>query len=241
MKFRVILLFLCCQYLSYAQEEYPISKYWNQDKKEAMIGVKNCYVRSAPNSSGKLLDSLQMGNKVQIVSQTEALLKIKGIYTNWTEIEYTKNNADVKRGFIWSGFLALNYVQDKEGTFVTSISKISKRLNKDNYEETLFHIAVYVLGNKNTILAEKVIEKNIMDSSFFQDKTIGSLGLSGLNTIYRISFLGEACGVPSFYFYFGWNGKELLVLPEKMEVGDAGVFYHSESFYFQKKPEEDRI
>jgi hypothetical protein len=38
--------------------------------------------------------------------------------------------------------------------------------------------------------------------------------------------------VPTLYFYFGWNGTKLLLLPEKMNVGDADVYYHSEEFVF---------
>jgi hypothetical protein len=53
-----------------------------------------------------------------------------------------------------------------------------------------------------------------------------------LQNIYRISFSGEACGIPTFHYYFGWNGSKLLMLPEKMNVADADVFYHSEEFVF---------
>jgi hypothetical protein len=72
----------------------------------------------------------------------------------------------------------------------------------------------------------------LSESSYFENKTIGHLGLSKLQNIYRISFSGESCGVPTFHYYFGWNGKKFQLLPEKMNVGDADVFYHSEEFVF---------
>jgi len=56
-----------------------------------------------------------------------------------------------------------------------------------------------------------------------------------LNAIYRISFSGEACGIPTLHYYFGWNEKEFLELPEKYDVGDAGVYYHTEEFVFPKE------
>jgi hypothetical protein len=236
MKIRLILFVLFSQYFSYAQEEYPLNYYWDQDKKEAMIGAKNCYVRSEPNTSARLLDSLQLGKKIQIVSQTEIFQKIKGINTNWTEIEYVDKKGESLKGFIWRGFLALDFTEEGSETFLTTINKITKKVDNDNYEKVTFHVGIQVLDKENKLLAEKVLERSLLESNFFQNKTIGSLGLINVKNIYRIAFQGQACGVPSYYFYFGWNGKELIELPEKMEVGDAGVFYHSEVFLFPKEP-----
>lgn len=236
MKIKCVLLFVLCHYAGYSQEEFNHSYYWPSEKKEAIVGVKNCYIRSEPGISGLLLDSLQMGRKVEVVKSTEDLLKIKGINTNWAEVRYKTSRGDSKQGYLWKGFLALDFVEGKEETFLTTINKITQKANADNYNEVTFHIAVIVLNKDNEVTAEKVIPKNILESTYFQNKRIGSLGMENLKDIYRISFHGEACGIPSYYFYFGWNGKELLSLPEKMEVGDAGVFYHSETFLFPKEP-----
>lgn len=236
MKIKLMLLFVLCQCLSYSQEEFNHSGYWPQENEETIVGVKNCYIRSEPSTLGLLLDSLQMGNKVKIIRTTENLLKIKGINTNWAEIEYKTTRGDLKLGYIWKGFLALGSVSVGEETYLTTISKITQKTNKDNYTENIFHITATVLNSENEILAEKVITKDVIESRYFQNKSIGGLGMDNLSNIYRISFNGEACGVPSYYFYFGWNGKELIELPEKMEVGDAGVFYHSEVFLFPREP-----
>lgn len=224
------------QCLGYSQEEFRHSDYWRSEKEEAIVAVKNCYIRSEPSTSGLLLDSLQMGNKVKIVQSTENVLKIKGINTNWAEIQYKTSRGDSKLGYIWKGFLALDFVSVNEETFLTTITKITQKTNRDNYTENIFHIAAIVLNKQNEIVAEKIITKDVLESHYFQNKAIGSLGMNNLKDIYRISFHGEACGIPSYYFYFGWNGNELIELPEKMEVGDAGVFYHSETFLFPKEP-----
>ncbi|MCL9804155.1 SH3 domain-containing protein [Flavobacterium amniphilum] len=236
MKIKLMFFFLLCQCLSYSQEEFNHSGYWPQENEETIVGVKNCYIRSEPSTSGLLLDSLQMGSKVKILRTTENLQKIKGINTNWAEIQYRTSRGDLKLGYIWKGFLALGFVSVGEERYLTTIAKITQKTNKDNYTENIFHIATTVLNPENEVLAEKVITKNVIESRYFQSKAIGGLGMDNLSNIYRISFNGEACGVPSYYFYFGWNGKELIELPEKMEVGDAGVFYHSETFLFPKEP-----
>jgi hypothetical protein len=224
------------QCLGYAQEEFRHSDYWRSEKEEAIVAVKNCYIRSEPSTSGLLLDSLQMGNKVKIVQSTENLLKIKGINTNWAEIQYKTPRGDSKLGYIWKGFLALDFVSVDEETFLTTITKITQKTNRDNYTENIFHITAIVLNKQNEVVGEKTIAKDVLESHYFQNKAIGSLGMNNLMDIYRISFHGEACGIPSYFFYFGWNGNELIELPGKMEVGDAGVFYHSETFLFPKEP-----
>jgi hypothetical protein len=224
------------QCLGYAQEEFRHSDYWRSEKEEAIVAVKNCYIRSEPSTSGLLLDSLQMGNKVKIVQSTENLLKIKGINTNWAEIQYKTPRGDSKLGYIWKGFLALDFVSVDEETFLTTITKITQKTNRDNYTENIFHITAIVLNKQNEVVGEKTIAKDVLESHYFQNKAIGSLGMNNLKDIYRISFHGEACGIPSYFFYFGWNGNELIELPGKMEVGDAGVFYHSETFLFPKEP-----
>jgi hypothetical protein len=224
------------QCLGYAQEEFRHSDYWRSEKEEAIVAVKNCYIRSEPSTSGLLLDSLQMGNKVKIVQSTENLLKIKGINTNWAEIQYKTPRGDSKLGYIWKGFLALDFVLVNEETFLTTITKITQKTNRDNYTENIFHITAIVLNKQNEVVGEKTIAKDVLESHYFQNKAIGSLGMNNLKDIYRISFHGEACGIPSYFFYFGWNGNELIELPGKMEVGDAGVFYHSETFLFPKEP-----
>lgn len=236
MKIKHIFLFIMFQCLGYSQEEFRHTDYWRSEKEEAIVAVKNCYIRSEPSTSGLLLDSLQMGNKVKIVQSTENLLKIKGINTNWAEIQYKTPRGDSKLGYIWKGFLALDFVSVNEETFLTAITKITQKTNNDNYTENIFHIAAIVLNKQNEVVGEKIITKDVLESHYFQNKAIGSLGMNNLKDIYRISFHGEACGIPSYYFYFGWNGNELIELPGKMEVGDAGVFYHSETFLFPKEP-----
>lgn len=236
MKIKCIFLFIMFQCLGYAQEEFRHSDYWRSEKEEAIVAVKNCYIRSEPSTSGLLLDSLQMGNKVKIVQSTENLLKIKGINTNWAEIQYKTPRGDSKLGYIWKGFLALDFVSVDEETFLTTITKITQKTNRDNYTENIFHITAIVLNKQNEVVGEKTIAKDVLESHYFQNKAIGSLGMNNLMDIYRISFHGEACGIPSYFFYFGWNGNELIELPGKMEVGDAGVFYHSETFLFPKEP-----
>ena len=211
--------------------------YMNENGIEAVIGAKNCYIRQDATSNSQLLDSLQICDKIKVIKNTTENLNIKGLNLSWVEIEYSKNN-QIKTGFLWKGFIAVGNATKGNTTFLTTIdSKYSKKVKRDDYEYEgdFYRISVKAINSENQIISEKSFSKELSESHFFQNSAISSWGLKDLNSIYRISFSGEACGIPTLYYYFGWNEKEFLLLPEKYDMGDAGVFYHSEEFIFPKE------
>jgi hypothetical protein len=232
MKKLFIVLFMVFVTLSYSQDDYNHNYYWNfQDNTKAIVGFSKCYVRESSNIKSVILDSLQLGTEVMVKSTSESLYKIKGINVSWVDIEYKNQAGKTKKGFVWKGLLALNYVKNGSFIYLTTIDKIEKIKFQEYFNEN-FLITAKILDTDNHLLDENSINKYLSESSYFENKTIGNIGLSQLQNIYRISFSGESCGVPTFHYYFGWNGNKLLILPEKMNVGDADVYYHSEEFVF---------
>ena len=236
MKNILIFALFFCQLNSFSQEKSGHNYYWNEySSYEAIIGTKNCYVRENPSINSKLIDSLQIGMPIKVLKSTENDLAIKGLKVSWVEIEYQNNLGTITKGYLWKGFVAVGFVKTNNWTYLTTIDKVEKKIESENYEVDDFTVSIRVLDEKNGIVGQKTFKKEIGDSHYFQNGTIGNLGLKKLKDIYRISFSGQACGIPSLYYYFGWNGKEFLQLPEKYEVGDAGVYYHSENFVFPKE------
>ena len=237
-----IILFLLFSNFIFSQEIPSENYFWefnylNENGIEALIGVKNCYIRQEASSNSQLLDSLQIGHKIKVVKNTNENLNIKGLNLSWVEIEYSKNN-QIKTGFLWKGFIALGNTTKGNTTFLTTIdAKYSKKVQRDDYEYdgAFLRISIKAITVENEIINEKSFSKEISESHFFQNSAISSWGLKNLNSIYRISFSGEACGIPTLHYYFGWNEKEFLELPEKYDVGDAGVYYHTEEFIFPKE------
>lgn len=226
MKKLFLILILLFVTISYSQEEYSHNYYWNiSDNSEAIIGANECYVLENSDVNSEALDSLKLGTKVIVLKSTENFFKNKGINASWVEIKFKNKLGETKTGYLWKGFLALNFIKKQGLTYLTTIDKV------DNSND-LFSISAKILNNKNQLLNQITIKKSLSESTYFENKTIGHLGLSKLQNIYRISFSGVSCGVPTLYYYFGWNGNRLLLLPEKMDVGDAGVYYHSEEFVF---------
>ena len=232
MKKLVFILLMSFVTLSYSQDEYNHNYYWNfQDNSKGIVGFTKCYVRESPNINSVILDSLQLGSEVMVKKTSEELFKSKGINVSWVEIKFKNKFGETKTGYLWKGFLALNFIKKQGLTYLTTIDKIEKIKSQEYFNQNFF-ISAKILDSNNQLLNEITIKKFLSESTYFENKTIGSLGLSKLQNIYRISFSGESCGVPTFHYYFGWNGTKLLLLPEKMNVGDADVYYHSEEFVF---------
>lgn len=237
-----LLLFLLFTNFIFSQEIPSENYFWEynyntESEIKTVIGVKNCYVRQDSTANSQLLDSLQIGTKIKVIKNTTENLNIKGLNLSWVEIEYSKNN-QIKTGFLWKGFIALGNITKENTTFLTTIdTKYSKKVQRDDYEYEgdFYRISVKAIDSENQIISEKSFSKELYESHYFQNSAISSWGLKDLNSIYRISFSGEACGIPTLHYYFGWNGKEFLELPEKYDVGDAGAFYHTEEFVFPKE------
>jgi hypothetical protein len=232
---KTIFILLLFSSFGFSQEEIKHEYYWGYpetENYEAIIGATNCYVRSEADYKSTILDSLQLGNTIIVEKATENYLKLKGINVSWVAVSFKNKAGQTQKGFVWKGFLALGFVKNKQFTFLTTLDKIKQKTESENYKVDYYTITAKVLNANNMLLDQKSIEKNITESSYFQNKTISSLGLSNIVDIYRISCSGQACGVPSFYFYFGWTGKKLIELPEKYQVGDANAYYHSEDFIF---------
>jgi len=233
MKKAFIILVLLTQIRTFSQEKSSHNYYWsNEENVKAMVGVANCYVRENPSTKAALLDSLQMGKEITVVKSTDIDYAIKGLNVSWVAIEYQNKLGTISKGYLWKGFIALGYAKKKGLTFLTTLDKFEIR-KKDSMD--VFSISAKVLNDQNVVLGQKTVQESLSESSYFQNKSIGGLGLTNVVDIYRISFEGEACGVASLFYYFAWNGTKMIQLPSKFAVGDAGIYYHTEDFVFPKE------
>lgn len=193
-------------------------------------------IRTEPNTTSDIQDTLICGSKVIIREQGTVLENIKGIYAPWVSVQYNSLQGQ-REGYVWLGMLALGNFEKKGIRFLYGIEKLTAAQNNtdEDFVPAVWYIHVKAIDNNGNILDEKEVTMNGMETSFSSGKLLGDMGLKNTEDIIRINFGGEACGIPTYYYYFGWTGSKLLPLPGKMEVGDAGVFYHTETFLFPKE------
>lgn len=211
--------------------EYPL---WQLEKGTSLsVYADKAYIRSTPSVKGSIVDSLLPGSPVVVDEViTASPLTMKGLTTAWLKTHYTAGGKEVK-GYVWVGLLALNTLT-KDGT--TFVYGLEKRTVLSETEETLT-VRVKALDKDHHILDMKEWTvpggENARSS---ESKLLGEMGLDSVKEIFRLNFSGDACGLPTDYYYFGWNGSKLLPLPGKTNTSDAGAFAYTETLIFPKEP-----
>ncbi len=155
------------------------------------------------------------------------------------KVQYYAGN-EYRFGYVWEGLLALDcYNKFESGVrFIYGLEQVIPSGNPEDkdFEPETWLIRLKVLDTSGNLLDEKEWKTLSPETSATSGKLLGDMGLRNTTDIVRIQFGGEACGVPTYYYYYGWTGKKLLPLPGKMEVGDAGIYYFSETMLFPVEP-----
>ena len=195
------------------------------------VFTNKAYLRSAAGTKASVLDSLGFGSRVIVKQQTEKYENIRSVYAPWVKV-ISVNNGSTKEGYIWLGSLAVRKYSFAGIDFLYGIDRIEK-LKKEEFEYSKFVIQLKAADASGKVIDTKEFKTDGGEAANFTDvKLLGNTKLANLTDVVRISFGGEACGIPTYYYYFGFTGDKLLPLPGKYNVGDAGVFYHTETLLF---------
>lgn len=202
---------------------------WNvRAGQQTTVFAAKAYVRKQPNLKAAMVDSLSVGNVVTITSPPFKGNTIKNFYAPWHEITYTKDGIK-KTGFIWLGLLALGKQSASDGSqYIYGFDRLTESSDEQNH----FSTGVKILDANGDFLAEHTYRFTYSGQTFAQSKLLPAMGLQNVKQILRMEFLGEACGIPSEYYYMAWTGKQLIDLPSRYSVADAGIYYYDEKMLF---------
>lgn len=206
---------------------------WPLEKGTSLsVYADKAYIRSTPSVKGTIVDSLLPGSLVVVDEViTTAPLTMKGLTAAWIKTHYSVGGKDVK-GYVWGGLLALNALT-KDG--ITFAYGLEKRTVLSATEEKLT-VRIKVLDTDHHMLDMKEWTVNGGENARSTGcKLLGEMGLENVKEIFRLNFSGDACGLPTDYYYFGWNGSKLLTLPGKSNTFDAGAFAYTETLIFPKE------
>ncbi|PZF72507.1 SH3 domain-containing protein [Taibaiella soli] len=209
-----------------------------ENNHDTFVFSDTAYIRNAPSTSSKLIDTLLASHRVWILETTEKNQTIRGIEAPWLKVRYTKNN-QVAEGYIWSGLLALAPLYKDDMKFVCGISRIfykdttivfkddPKQSMRDTIRMMSLEIKVFK-GVERVVSFKRLIEHATYPTAIISE----GKGLKNVDDILSLSFGGEACGVPTNTYHYGYRNKQIIPLYETMSVGDAGVYYHEEKLIF---------
>lgn len=209
---------------------------WNKHPNDtAYVFADKAYIRSLPSASGKIIDSLTHGSAVYIKSKAYNPTTIRGFEAPWQKIIYQQNN-QIREGFIWLGLLDLSSNKDKIGNnFIYGFLRYD---NPEKHQNSGYTLQIKGFDKDKNLIAKCDYKLELNGQSYTDSKLLSNMGLENLDNIYRIGFLGEACGVATTHYYFSWNGKSMDYLFNKSSVSDAGIFYYEETILF---PSEHKL
>ncbi|WP_022829320.1 hypothetical protein [Sphingobacterium paucimobilis] len=204
--------------------------FWMKEKGDtAYVFADMAYIRDYPSTKGKLLDSIPQETRVIIKSDSYNNSIARGFEAPWRKISYVKDGKE-KEGFIWSGLLSIGRIQQKDGTiFNIGFLRYEK---ETSYSAATYLLEVKCFDSNGHLKAKDYYPAELSEQRYSEHKLLPHMGLEGLENIVRIGFLGEACGIPSFYYYFSWDGKEVIPMFSRYTVSDAGIYYHEEKILF---------
>lgn len=224
MKIRLSVFFLCFIFISaFSARAYNIHNMY--DGQEAYVYANVANVRSQPNMTADQVDQLKCGYNVKVIEVASEDETLNGVSGRWLKVAYTKDEVE-KQGYIWEGTLSFSQIRRGDVKFVYGVD----RFVEDDEKGNIFYIGLKAVKNDLVVSSQNFS----LHSGFtgVVGKAISDMGLKKVENIVILSFLGEACGIASNYYYFAWNGNELLPLISRSEVGDAAVSYASESLIF---------
>jgi hypothetical protein len=234
MKKLLLLLFICLSNALHAQD-FPDMRSWslhNSDSTERYIFADTAFVRITPDTKQAPLDTLLAGENITIVDITSNALTIRGLRGPWLKVNYQKNGG-LKSGYVWQGLVSCAPMRRGDIKFVYGIERRADSTYNSKDTIRRYLVRLKVIQNGSILAKSAFVTDDDESANFSMGKVMSGMGLTNVQHIIVLTFSGEACAVPTYDYYFALTkDNQLIRLPEKTNIGDAGVFYHAESFTF---------
>jgi hypothetical protein len=227
------LFLLMLQFFTAQENEvYADGIFGFEENKTQKIFTDWTRVRLYPEVNTQIVDSLQTNQQVVILKKEETVLKLGERAANWYKISYQKGE-NILEGYIWGGNLCVGYRNKNGYDFLFGLSKTIDRKNKESNETEKQNIAGIKVMEGNTL-----IDEVYFDTGRGEELSSTAFNIESSHKLQNVEFTlkamvsGEACGIASYDQYVLFKDKKLITLPQLMNVGDAGAFYHSEEYVF---------
>lgn len=186
----------------------------------------NVVFRSEPSAASEPIDTLFIGQEIQIVRKMDETAKINGLDWNWYKVKIGR-----KTGYISGGLIALDRVVYDDVVYLVTMAGIDR--SSGDYEYTEYRVRTRVIRADG----EYYGHESKLNTNAFYLEAFGSKGVKGVDNMLRINLFAEACGVDGGEIYLFNTGERLIEAANLSSVSDAGAFWFVESLTF---PEDER-
>ncbi|NIG54800.1 SH3 domain-containing protein [Chitinophaga sp. Cy-1792] len=211
------------------------------------IFADTAFIRSSPDTRKTATDTLYAGDNIQVIAITDNMLTIRGLKGPWLKINYIRDSI-AHIGYIWAGMVSCQPLRRGDTKFVYGIErkKDSTWYNdfKQKVTQSRFVVKLKTVKQRQIISQASFSVFNDESANFSYGKVMSGMGLTGVQHVIALNFTGDACSIPSNYYYFAFTADSMLVkFPERTELSEAGISYHNENFIFpnEKNGKPDMI
>ncbi|RAJ73754.1 hypothetical protein CLV59_11295 [Chitinophaga dinghuensis] len=239
-KLLFLLFFISVGKLAFAQQEpyFPDMRVWglSLDSYARYIFSDTAFIRAMPSTKQAAVDTLFAGDNITVTDVTDKQLTIRGITGPWLRISYDKYG-EQRTGYVWQGLISCTPMRRGDIKFIYGVERRadSTFINASKAKDTIprFFIRLKVVQNGAIIAKSSVITPDDESAGYCTGKVMSGMGLTNVQQIVVLTFSGEACGIPTYDYYFAFTKDSQLVrFPDKTNIGDADAYYHSEEFTF---------
>ena len=185
----------------------------------------NVVFRSEPSASSESMDTLSIGQEIQILQKMDKTAQINGLDWNWYKVKIGR-----KTGYISGGLIALDRVVYDDVVYLVTMAGIDR--SSGDYEYTEYRVRTRVIRADG----EYYGHESKLNTNAFYLEAFGSKGVKGVDNMLRINLFAEACGVDGGEIYLFNTGERLIEAANLSRVSDAGAFWFVESLTF---PEDE--
>lgn len=191
---------------------------------DAFIFADTANVRTAPDAGAPIQDRLTQGTTVHI-EKIGSVYALNGKQAPWCTVSYRVNGV-VKNGQLWSGLLSPRMLRRGDVQFLYGM-----RFAPSDTEETIVDVKAL---RHDSVIARTFFTMTSLEATqrAHEAKVHTSKGLAGLQSLLYFYYSGEACAVPTYEQYIGWNGTRFIKLPLLTSSADAGIYAETETFVF---------
>jgi len=251
MKTPLFVLLLALGQLVFAQDgpDFPDMRSWSinySDTTDRYIFADTAFVRVSPDTRQPPADTLFAGDNLTVTGIAPNALTIRGLKGPWLKIKYTKNGV-LKNGYVWQGLVSCREFRRGDIKFVLGIERRADSVTgtgSEKYTRARFLARLKVVQQGTVRATASFITDDDESANYCDGRVMSGMGLTNVQHIIDITFTGAACAVPTYDYYFAFTKSGRLIrLPDKFNVSDAGVYYHSETFTFpnEKNGKPDTI
>lgn len=229
------LLLLTLQLLTAQENEVYADGVFNfTENKSQKIFTDWTRIRKEPGVNAQIIDSLQSNQLVMILQKEETVpvLQLGERKANWYKVSYQKGDV-MSEGYVWGGNLCVGYRNKNGYDFLFGLSKTIDKKTKPLNEIEKQNIAGIKVMEGSTLIDEVYFDTGKGEELSFASFNIESNHkLENVELTLKAMVSGEACGIAIYDQYVLFRNKKLVALPQLMNVGDAGAYYHSEEYVF---------